>query len=95
MIEGREGSCRVECPEGYAKQGTNTTDFNSMFCMEVTDEAGGWDPLVDVIDPECSGTNCVECYGPALDDCMRCSGHSFLSNGICVNECPRGTFEDK
>lgn len=40
--------------------------------------------------------NCLECNGPKEDDCKVCADTSkALHNGLCLDECPEGTYKEE
>lgn len=40
--------------------------------------------------------NCLGCNGPKEDDCKACADTSkVLHNGLCLDECPKGTYKDE
>lgn len=40
--------------------------------------------------------NCLECNGPKEDDCKVCADTSkVLHNGLCLDECPEGTYKEE
>jgi hypothetical protein len=62
-------------------------------CVEMC--PAGYKPVLGYCEVECNDVDCIKCQKVNSDFCLQCKNGTILNQGICVNYCPDGMFDNE